>query len=66
MTFEIKYFKTEIRFQPSSLYNGYISYCKNNGEQILSMKYFKFDLKNKFNIERSLSSISKRWFIFNI
>lgn len=66
MTFEIKYFKTEIRFQPSSLYNGYISYCKNNGEHPLSMKYFRFDLKNKFNIERSLSSITKRWFIFNI
>jgi len=41
-----------IYIQSSSLYDGYICYCKYNGEKPTSNEYFGFDLKNKFNIER--------------
>ena len=63
--YDIECSTTQIKFKPTSLYNGYICYCKHNGENAISNKYFGFDLKNKYNIKQTKSG-NNRWYCLDL
>ncbi len=65
VSYNVKWCTTQIKFNPSSFYNGYVCYCKHAGENAISLKYFGFDLKNKYNIIQ-IKSGNNRWYCLDL